>query len=127
MQEKRKIKFVNSPIKKNNKINKKLQKKSFFDIMNNNRGEIIQTNNIDSKKKITSNDKNKNEIIEKSEETLVYNDDELNDLPYEEAKKYDHRTYCLYYISLLKTNHEIIFTFFYSLDYNSKIIKIDFQ
>ena len=122
---KKKIKFVNSPIKKNNKINKKLQKKSFFDIMNNNRGEIIQTNNIDSKKKITSNDKNKNEIIEKAEETLVYNDDELNDLPYEEAKRYDHRTYCLYYVSLLKTNNEIIFTFFYSLDYNSKIIKID--
>ena len=53
MQEKRKIKFVNSPIKKNSKINKKLQKKSIFDIMNNNRGEIIQTNNIDSKKKIS--------------------------------------------------------------------------
>ena len=56
---------------------------------------------------------------------MVYNDDELNDLPYDEAKKYDHRTYCLYYVSLLKTNHEIIFTFFYNLDYNSKIIKID--
>ena len=56
---------------------------------------------------------------------MVYNNDELNDLPYEDAKKYDDRTYCLYYISLLKTNHDILFTFVYSLDYNSKIIKID--
>ena len=31
----------------------------------------------------------------------------------------------MYYISLLRTNHDISFTFFYNEDYNSKIIKID--
>ena len=56
---------------------------------------------------------------------MEYNYDEINDLPYEEAKKCDRRTYCLYYISLIKTNHEIIFTFCLNSDYNSKIIKID--
>ena len=103
--------FVNPPIKKNNKANKKLERKSNINKIDNIIEEIIQTDNIDSKRKITSNDKNKNEILEKEEKALVYNDDELNDLPYEEAKKYVHRTYCLYYVSLLKTNHEIVFTF----------------
>ena len=56
---------------------------------------------------------------------MVYTDDELNDLPYNEAKKYDHRTFCLYYVSILKTSHDMIFTFCYNSDYNSKIIKID--
>ena len=56
---------------------------------------------------------------------MKFNYDEINDLSYEEAKKCDRRTYCLYYISLIKTNHEIIFTFLLNSDYNSKIIKID--
>ena len=70
--------------------------------------------------------KNKGEILENDENFSVYTDDELNDLPYNEAKKYDHRTFCLYYVSLLKTSHDLIFTFCYNSDYNSKIIKIDF-
>ena len=56
---------------------------------------------------------------------MEYNYDEINDLPYKEAKNIDKRTYCLYYLSLIKTNHEIMFTFFFNSDYNSKIIKID--
>ena len=56
---------------------------------------------------------------------MAYNDEELNNLKYELALKYDHRTYCEYYISLLRTKHIIIFTFFNKNDYNSKIIKID--
>ena len=38
-------------------------------------------------------------------------------------KKYDKRTFSIYYISLLRTKHVLIFTF-YSKDYNSRIIKI---
>ena len=49
----------------------------------------------------------------------------MNDLSYKLALKYDKRTYLMYYCSLLKTQHNFIFTFFNNNDYNSKIIKID--
>ena len=121
MYQRKKKNFDNPPIKKSNKAHKKLGEKS----NNNKMEEIIQTNNIDSKRKIVPNNKNIEDIKENAEKILVFNDDELNGLSYDEAKKFDHRTYCLYYISLLKTNHEIVFTFFYNSDYNSKIIKIN--
>ena len=44
-------------------------------------------------------------------------------MTYEKAKKYDKRTFSIYYISLLRTKHVLIFTF-YTKDYNSRIIKI---
>ena len=56
---------------------------------------------------------------------MEYNEEELNNLKYELALKYDKRNYCQYYISLLRTKHDILFTFFNNTDYNSKIIKID--
>ena len=56
---------------------------------------------------------------------MEYTDEEINSLPYELAKLYDNRSYCLYYISLLRTKHDIIFSFFQNSDYNAKIIKID--
>ena len=55
---------------------------------------------------------------------MDYNDDELNILSYELAKSYDKRTYCKYYISLIKSKHILIFSFFNN-DYNSKLIKMD--
>ena len=63
-------------------------------------------------------------INEKSNEILAMNDYELNSLNYKEALQVDSRTYIQYYISLLKTKHLLIFTFYTSDDYNSKIIKI---
>ena len=39
-------------------------------------------------------------------------DVELNYLPYDKALKNDKRTFCQYYISLVKTKHIIIFTLF---------------
>ena len=39
--------------------------------------------------------------------------------------KNDKRTFFEYYISLLKTKHILIFTFFNNKDYNSKLIKIN--
>ena len=68
---------------------------------------------------------NKNKALKKTKEIMAYNDEELNNLKYEFALKYDHRTYCEYYISLLRTKHIILFTFFNNTDYNSKLIKID--
>ena len=55
-----------------------------------------------------------------------FNDYELNSLCYEDALKFDKRTFFEYYISLIKVNQLIIFSFFLSNDYNSKVIKICF-
>ena len=52
------------------------------------------------------------------------NDYELNTLQYKDAIKKDKRTFFEFYISLLKINHIIIFSFCRKHDYNSKIIKI---
>ena len=51
-------------------------------------------------------------------------DPELDDLDYEEAKKYDKRTFFQYYWSYLKQNHLIFFTFLPNSDYNIIYAKI---
>ena len=56
---------------------------------------------------------------------MEYTDIEKNELSYRLAKKYDKRNYLEFYISLIKTKHPFIFTFFFNNDYNSKIVKID--
>ena len=61
----------------------------------------------------------------KSKNEVIYIDEEINALEYNFALKYDKRDYCNYYISLLKTKHNLIFAFCNNMDYNSKIIKID--
>ena len=70
----------------------------------------------------SNNDKN-NVIQNKN---LGLTDFELNILLYKDALKIDKRTYIQYYMSLIKTNHVIIFTFFNYKDYNSLVIKISF-
>ena len=76
----------------------------------------------DSKSKImhkTKKNKNTQENINK------YIDEEINRFSYDLALKIDKRTYCQYYISLLKTQHSLICAIFNNNDYNSGIIKID--
>jgi len=68
-------------------------------------------------------DRQNEKKIEKNE--LKYSDDEINDLSYDLAIKLDKRTYCEFYISLLKAKHNLIFSFYNNKDYNSRIIKID--
>ena len=51
------------------------------------------------------------------------NDYELNTLEYGEAFNYDKRTYCDYYLSLIRTKQMIIFSLCSFDDYNSGIIK----
>ena len=65
------------------------------------------------------------ETIDKSKNIMAYNDEEINNLAYKLALKCDKRTYCEYYISLLKTKQILIFSFYNIKDYNSRIIKID--
>ena len=74
--------------------------------------------------KFTSQSNNQNDI-EKVKKIMEYKDREINSLRYEFAIQFDNRTYCEYYISLIKTKHNLIFTFFYNIDYNVKIIKMD--
>ena len=65
------------------------------------------------------------QTIKKVNSIMEYNNEEKNTFSYELALKYDSRTFCEYYISLIRTKHSIIFSFYTNTDYNSKIIKID--
>ena len=82
---------------------------------------------INSYKMIISNDDSKvNKInnLDNINYNYNYNDYELNNLEYNEALKFDKRSYLEYYISLIKSKQLLIFTFYTSTDYNSKILKI---
>ena len=87
----------------------------------------IKNINIKSrtKNKIINQNSSKQEILNKKKKIMKYNDEEINSLDYQDALEYDKRTYCEYYISLLKTKNNLIYSFCYNNDYNSKIIKID--
>ena len=111
---------------KKRKKRKKKTNKSF-------KGKTKDNNKIINNKKRNSNiilfeknskskDNNENENMKK---IIDYNEYEINTLPYELAIQYDNRTYCEFYISLLRTKHNLILSFYYNKDYNSKIIKID--
>ena len=68
-------------------------------------------------KSIAKNSKYTKELLERK-------DFEINSLDYEEALIFDKRNYFQYYISLLKDNHPIIFSFGNYNDYNSRIIRM---
>ena len=66
-------------------------------------------------------------IPKKNQKTIKIDecyDCEINSFSYENAIKYDNRTFLQYYISLLKAKHPIVFSFVPIKDYNSKIVKI---
>ena len=81
-----------------------------------------KSNSINSIKKAETLGGEKENKYEKKIE--FYNDTELNDLNYNEALKIDKRTFFQYYWSLIQKKHLIIFSFYTSNDYNSKIMKI---
>ena len=63
--------------------------------------------------------KNKHQFMRK------FIDEEINGFSYKIALRIDKRTYCQYYESLLKTQHNLICAIFNNNDYNSQIIKIN--
>jgi len=75
------------------------------------------------KKNLYHNYKN-NYVKNEKEKNIGYAECEINKISYQEALKKDKRTYLQYYISLIKSKHILIFTFYPSKDYNSYIIKI---
>ena len=124
-----KKKIIKSKVKIKKKIKRKIR------IFNENNKKLDIENEQDKIKVFDANSKTnelffpKEKIIHElnplsGNNILEYNDSELNELPYEDALKYDKRTYIQYYISLLKINHLIIFSFCSNKDYNSRILKI---
>ena len=63
--------------------------------------------------------------INLNKQNYKFNDTELNFLSYKEAIEKDKRSYCQYYISLIRTKHLLIFAFLNNNDYNSRLIKIN--
>ena len=76
---------------------------------------------LEEKTKFSDNSNNKKEEFNDKD----LNDNEINSLEYDKSLEIDHRTYIQYYLSLLRTNHLLIFSFYSSKDYNSLIMKID--
>ena len=103
LENKKKIQFIQSSVRSESKLmqlnSNKTPKSSKFQ------------NNL------TIKDNQKLEIKE-------YTDSEINSFSYDEALQKDKRTFIQYYFSLLRTKHEIIFTFYPNIDYNSIYIKI---
>ena len=139
------IKKAAPPIKKENKEKKSKIKANNIPFLKTN-GEKIKNNNSSSsraiiiktqklnlgnKKKPQTEEKEKSKSKNQKNNNLknrliALTDYELNILNYTDALLIDKRTYVQYYISLIKTRHFIIFTFFSYKDYNSPIIKLSF-
>ena len=105
-------------------INKRYSNKELIE-SNNSFNKLTKKLNIsDLEQQNLNNQINPEKLKENEQNIMLLNDNELNNLPYETALKIDKRSYLEYYISLLKTKHLLIFSF-YTSDYNSRIIKID--
>ena len=86
---------------------------------------IYQNKNLNKKKvRIKEDNKIKKEYQKDDYNNQIMNDQELNSLSYEKAIKYDKRTYLIYYWSLLKKKHLLLFTFYPQKDYNLFTLKI---
>ena len=116
-----------------NMTNQKILENKNYIITNNfQRDSYKFKESINNKEKQNSSDNLKiinkiqmEKLIEISKKIMKFDDEELNNLSYKLALKYDKRTYIQYFMSLLKTKHIICFSFFNNNDYNSRIIKID--
>ena len=91
-------------------------------------GEIIDNLKIISfQNKVKENELNMQNNMDKiSENSQLYDyaSDELNELPFEKAIKYDKRNICIYYGNILLTSHIILSVFFRYNDYNLFIVKL---
>ena len=106
--------------KKRIKFGKKSTKKQ-MQLTQSNVKKKSKTINIENKlTKLVNSKKNNNKL----EERINYTDTEMNSFTYLEALQKDKRTCIQYYFSLLRTKHEVIFSFYPTVDYNSIYIKI---
>ena len=113
--------YLNRLLNKKNPPNKKNKEISINQRNDNNNGIKNPTSYIN----MSTEGMNKMEIVKKTKEIMSYNDEEMNNLSYKSALKIDKRSYCQYYLSLLKTKHILIFSFYnHYNNYNSQIVKI---
>ena len=119
-QKKNKIKKQNinsNPVKKRQKSNNHYNNILTINNCTNIRNDDSTLNDIN----VSFNEK---QIYEMAIKINKYTELELNSLPYKDALKNDNRTYCMYYISLIRTKHLLFFSFMPQFDYNSRILKI---
>ena len=110
----------NSKNYKTKKIRKKKQKNNILNSSKSTEKNIMRTiNKLENKNKGKDLKKYKPKLKKKT----YLNHSELNSLKFHEALNQDKRSYIQYYISLLQTEHLLLYIF-YSHDYNSKMIKI---
>jgi len=102
-----------------NRNNKNIIKNNFSKSDN----DLKLSTNINGSKIITKS-KLKKEEGKDADKIMKYTDYEINIISFQEALEKDKRTFFQYYISLLKTNHILIFSFNPNIDYNSYLIKI---
>ena len=124
---------IKSPQKNTRKKGKKKSKAKLKkkNVAESNQTKVVKSNmnlNLEKNKNniIDSNINSKSEIIELNNLEDIpdeENDYELNTLVYILAIKYDKRSGCEYYLSLLKSKQLFFFTFCSFNDYNSGIIK----
>ena len=117
--------------KKNNKNKKNLNNIFTINKLNSDKNQISNKSDIINNEKDNKINKYKypynmseDQIYEMFLKINANSDSELNELDYKNAIKKDIRTYFQYYLSLLRTKHLFIFSFWPSFDYNSQIIKI---
>ena len=94
----------------NTKANSNNETKMDFDIIENSNNSISRNER-----------QSKSPIVKKK---MDYIDYEINTIAYKEAFENDKRTYLQYYLSLIKTNHILLFSFVPKKDYNSYMIKV---
>ena len=78
-----------------------------------------------SKTKLCTKNLSFNSKSKKNENIKKFIDEEMNGFSYQLALQYDKRNYCQYYISLIKTQHNLICALCNKNDYNCGIIKIN--
>ena len=124
-------KIIVGKISNNKKYEKKIKNKNNKNFLNINNSPPIKNKlhfnknaNMKIKNDLLEKKNYNNKKYEKYKKFLEYNDNEMNELSYEGALKYDKRTFFQYYYSLLKIKNIFFFSFLPNNDYNSRIIKI---
>ena len=114
---------LNSNKEINMQNNKENKKKIFFGLITQNKEDnsLNKINKINMIPFENVAESNNNNVTSKYLDIKAL---EMNSLNYEEAIKIDNRSYFEYYISLIKYNHPIMFSFSHYNDYNSRIIKM---
>ena len=127
-----KINISNNNEDKNQKLKAKTKSKSIkIKKLSENRIKINENNIIEKEDKTGKSLYHQNfrstkgkRKVKKRKKFFSNNDMKMDLLNYNDSIKKDKRTYCQYYLSLLRMKHILLFTFYQREDYNSRIIKI---